>query len=93
LAKGLRDNLCPARQGKEQFVVGGLPVFGSHEGVQLPSIDEALKAVEHAFVLEVQGATAMPPKLYLNLPEHEGDFRAMPACDIQSAYITRGGIT
>jgi ornithine cyclodeaminase/alanine dehydrogenase-like protein (mu-crystallin family) len=93
LAKSLRDSLCSAREGKERFVVGGLPVFGSHEVVQLPSIDEALKAVERGLVLEVQGATVMPPKLYLNLPQQEGDFRAMPVCDVQSAYAIRRGIT
>jgi len=43
------------------------------------SIGEALKAVEDAFKLEAQGRAIMPPKLYLNLPTHHGDFRAMPA--------------
>lgn len=79
MTKGLRDSLRSARQGKERFAVGQVLVLGSHEVVQLLSIDEALKAVERALVLEVQGATVMPPKLYLNLPQHEGDFRAMPA--------------
>lgn len=79
MTKGLRNSLRSARQWKERFAVGQVLVLGSHELVQLLSIDEALKAVERALVLEVQGATVMPPKLYLNLPQHEGDFRAMPA--------------
>lgn len=93
MAKSLRDSVWSAHHGKERFAVGQVLLLGSHEVVQLLSIDEALKAVERALVLEVQGATVMPPKLYLNLPQHEGDFRAMPAYDVQSAYIIRGGIT
>jgi alanine dehydrogenase len=43
-------------------------------------MDEALKAVERSFLLEAQEVTAMPSKLYLNLPQqYDGDFRAMPA--------------
>jgi ornithine cyclodeaminase/alanine dehydrogenase-like protein (mu-crystallin family) len=91
--KDLRDNLCSAYQEKERFGVRRVPVFSSSEVVQLLGTDEALRAVEHAFVLEVQGATVVPPKLYLNLPQHQGDFRAMPAYNVQSVYIIRGGIT
>jgi len=40
---------------------------------------EVLKAVEYSFKLKAQGKVIMPPKLYLNLPEYQGDFRAMPA--------------
>ena len=45
---------------------------------ELLSMDEALKEVEHSFKLEAEGKTIMPPKLYLNLPQYRGDFRAMP---------------
>ena len=45
---------------------------------QLLSMDEALRAVENAFKLHAEGKAIMPPKLYLNLPEYQGDFRAMP---------------
>jgi len=48
---------------------------------------EALQAVEHAFKLEAEGKTRMPPKLYLDLPEYQGDFRAMPAYIDGSAGI------
>lgn len=43
------------------------------------SIGEVLRAVERAFILQAKGKIIMPPKLYLNLPEYHGDFRAMPA--------------
>jgi len=48
---------------------------------------EALKAVEKAFKLEAEGKTIMPPKLYLDLPAYQGDFRAMPAYIDQSAGV------
>ena len=40
---------------------------------------EVLKAVEQAFVFQAEGKALMPPKLYLELPQYQGDFRAMPA--------------
>jgi alanine dehydrogenase len=46
---------------------------------ELLSMSEALKAVEQSFRLQIEGKTIMPPKIYLNLPEYQGDFRAMPA--------------
>ena len=45
----------------------------------LLSMSEVLKAVELAFKLKTEGRTVMPPKLYLDLTEYQGDFRAMPA--------------
>jgi len=39
---------------------------------------DAVVAVERAFALHGSGATRMPPKVYLPLPEFDGDFRAMP---------------
>jgi alanine dehydrogenase len=40
---------------------------------------EVVAAVEDAFVKDVTGAARMPSKVYLALPEFDGDFRAMPA--------------
>ena len=54
-------------------------VLGSCEIEELLSMGEVIKAVEHAFKLQAKGKIIMPPKLYLNLPEYHGDFRAMPA--------------
>jgi len=39
---------------------------------------EAIVKVEEAFKLKALGRVKMPPKLYLDLPEHGGDVRCMP---------------
>jgi len=46
---------------------------------ELLSMGEALRAVECSFKLEAEGQVSMPSKLYLDLPQYHGDFRAMPA--------------
>ncbi|UCG35652.1 MAG: alanine dehydrogenase [Candidatus Omnitrophota bacterium] len=46
---------------------------------KLVGIKEALNAIEDAFRRMGQAKTKMPAKLYLNLPQFKGDFRAMPA--------------
>ena len=46
---------------------------------ELLNMSEALRAVEYGFRLQAEGRVIMPPKLYLDLPEYRGDFRAMPA--------------
>ncbi|MCL0037304.1 alanine dehydrogenase [Dehalococcoidia bacterium] len=46
---------------------------------ELLDTGEVLKAVEQAFVFQAKGKALMPPKLYLELPQYQGDFRAMPA--------------
>lgn len=45
----------------------------------LLSMGEIVDAVEQAFLAHGQGSTRMPAKVYLDVPEHSGDFRAMPA--------------
>ncbi len=45
----------------------------------LISMEDAVSAVERAFADHALGRAAMPPKVYLSLPEHGGDFRAMPS--------------
>lgn len=42
-------------------------------------MERAFAAVEDAFAAHGRGETLMPAKVYLDLPEHEGDFRAMPS--------------
>ncbi len=54
-------------------------ILGRRQTEELLSMPEALRAVEHSFKLKAQNKAIMPPKLYLELPEYEGDFRAMPA--------------
>src|SRR5262245_26758766 len=47
----------------------------------------AIPAVEGAFAAHGRGEAVMPPKLYLPLPQHAGDFRAMPAYVAGSAGV------
>jgi alanine dehydrogenase len=42
-------------------------------------MNDAVEAVEAAFRAFSLGEATMPPKVYLSIPEVEGDFRAMPA--------------
>jgi len=63
----------------EDSTVPKVLILGRSEIEELLSMEEALKAVEHSFKLKVEGGAIMPPKLYLDLPEYQGDFRAMPA--------------
>ena len=46
---------------------------------ELLTMSAALEEVECAFKLKATGKTVMPPKIYLNTPTSQGDFRAMPA--------------
>jgi len=45
----------------------------------LLTMEMALEVVERAFAAHGRGETRMPAKIYLDLPEVGGDFRAMPA--------------
>jgi ornithine cyclodeaminase/alanine dehydrogenase len=47
----------------------------------------AIDVVERAFLAHGRGEALMPPKVYLSLPEHHGDFRAMPAYFAGSAGV------
>jgi len=42
-------------------------------------MNDVIPVIERVFKLRAAGKVLMPPKLYLNLPQFEGDFRAMPA--------------
>jgi ornithine cyclodeaminase/alanine dehydrogenase len=45
----------------------------------LLDMEQAVEAVERAFAAHGRGETLMPVKVYLELPQFHGDFRAMPA--------------
>jgi alanine dehydrogenase len=45
----------------------------------LITMDQVVPAVERAFLAHGRGKALMPPKVYIDLPQHGGDFRAMPA--------------
>ncbi len=53
--------------------------LGRAEVGRLLTMDNALQVVESAFAAHGLGETRMPAKIYLDLPEFQGDFRAMPA--------------
>lgn len=54
-------------------------ILGADDVRRLLTIEVAVAAVEEAFAAHGRGETIMPPKVYLPLERHEGDFRAMPA--------------
>ncbi len=43
------------------------------------SMARVIDAVEGAFAADARGDTQMPAKSYIDLPQHDGDFRSMPA--------------
>ncbi len=45
----------------------------------LTDMADVVTAVEAAFIAHARGHARMPPKVYLDLPEYHGDFRAMPS--------------
>ncbi len=69
------------QRGKEDKPADALKtlLLSRYEIEKLLTMNEALKAVENAFSLKAQGKAIMPSKIYLDLPEYHGDFRAMPA--------------
>ena len=57
-------------------------------------IEGAVHAVEGAVEAHGRGHARMPAKVYLDLPEHDGDFRAMPSvmdesCGVQLSPVMR----
>jgi len=46
---------------------------------RLATMELAVSAVEHAFAAFGRGEATMPPKVYLPIADHDGDFRAMPS--------------
>jgi ornithine cyclodeaminase/alanine dehydrogenase len=54
---------------------------------QVTKMKDAIAVVEGAFVAHGRGEALMPPKVYLSLPQHHGDFRAMPAYVAGSAGV------
>lgn len=46
---------------------------------RVATMEIAVQAVENAFAAFGRGEATMPPKVYLPIEDHEGDFRAMPA--------------
>ena len=83
----MKTNLtAEGKQNKDRSTPETL-LLSRREIEKLLSMNEALKAVENAFILKAQGKGIMPCKIYLDLPEYHGDFRAMPAYIDGSAGI------
>ncbi len=61
------------------FTVPGVSVLDRSKIEELLSMEETLEVIEHAFKLKAEGKAIILPKLYLDLPDYHGDFRAMPA--------------
>ena len=45
----------------------------------IATMELAVESVERAFAAFGRGEAEMPPKVYLSIDDHEGDFRAMPS--------------
>jgi ornithine cyclodeaminase/alanine dehydrogenase len=54
-------------------------ILSAQEVERSLTVEASIEAVERAFAAHGRGEVVMPPKLYLPLPKHHGDFRAMPA--------------
>jgi len=87
LIRNWASDIGSERQNEKRKDYAEVLVVNRYETEKLLSMGEVLKAVEHAFKLQAEGKIIMPPKLYLNLPEYQGDFRAMPAYIDGSAGI------
>ena len=59
--------------------IGDTLFLGRADVRKLLPMDTALPVVESAFAAHGREETRMPAKIYLDLPEFSGDFRAMPA--------------
>jgi len=54
-------------------------LISEEEVASLLTMEDALEVVELAFREHARGYAQMPPKVYLNFQEHNGDLRTMPA--------------
>jgi len=64
----------------------GVLLLKSQQIKELLSMKETITIIENSFLFYAQKKSRMPPKLYLDLPEYSGDFRAMPAfCKSENA--------
>jgi alanine dehydrogenase len=69
----------PSRPSEISMSDQAVRILTRLEVEQILTMEDALQAVGAAFAAHGRGEARMPPKVYLDLPEHEGDFRAMPA--------------
>lgn len=63
----------------ENVAEQGTLMIDSEEIDDCVDMGRVIDAVEEAFVSYEKGEAVMPPKTYVDLPQNNGDFRAMPA--------------
>ena len=83
----MKDNFDLRGRESKGSIAPKTLLLGKGEIEELLGMSEVLKTVENAFKLKAQGKTIMPPKIYLDLSEYQGDYRAMPAYIDGSAGI------
>jgi alanine dehydrogenase len=66
-------------KGNQSTEVRKTLLLGQNDVKELLNMGETLEAVENGFKLKARGQAIMPCKIYLELPEYNGDYRAMPA--------------
>ena len=54
-------------------------ILSQKDVARVADVKSAIRAVEEAFYEYGLGRARMPPKIYLDIPEFAGDFRAMPS--------------
>lgn len=57
----------------------GTLILTQSDVASIVTMEAAVGAVEGAFAAHGRGEALMPPKVYLSLAKHDGDFRAMPS--------------
>ena len=69
-----------ARKGEvKENTMHKVIILNEKDVKKILTMAETLNAVELAFRGEAEGKAVMPSKVYVDLPQHGGDFRAMPA--------------
>ena len=62
-------------------------LLGADDVARCLHVDEAIRAVEDAFRAYHRREAVMPPKSYVDLPDHGGDVRSMPSRVLDSVAV------
>lgn len=62
-------------------------ILTSQDVKKVIKMDQVIESVEECFREQGMGRTIMPPKIYISLPQYEGDFRAMPSYAVNAAGV------
>ena len=69
----------PAPSAPRDAAARGTLILTHADVLAVSEMAVAVDAVERAFAAHARGEARMPSKVYLDLPEQQGDFRAMPS--------------